>query len=703
MKKILLIILLLPISAFAQQLEKISIENIFKIPSTFTFDPAKNNEYIFSKRNAHLFFKNIDPDESTWYFWDHLNNILLNTDFTAETKFIPLNNSKAKYGFAWYVTNQSTGYFLYIYPDENAILINVEKDDDTIWTSGKIIVNNLRDDYNIVKIKRIKGIFLVFINGALQETVPAKLLYTNSFGYIVGYDANIKVEYLKLEGYHRKIMIAQTKFSNKQKENLGAAINTYADELHPTISADGKVLYFVRDNYKLNTGTREKQDIWYSYSTGDNQWTPARNIGPPINTDQSEGVFFVSPDNNTIYLTHQYDAFGDYLDEGIAVSHRTDKGWSIPENIQIDNYYNHNKYYNYCMSVDQQVLIMALERNDSRGDLDLYVSFRKPDGSYTEPINMGDDINTSQGDFSPFLAPDGITLYFASEGHPGYGSADIFVTKRLDNTWRHWSTPKNLGPNINTSDWDAYFTIDAKGEYAYLVSYNSQYGGADIYRMKIKEEDRPEPVVIVYGTVYDKETKKPISTNISYTDLNTNKTVATTLSSPKTGNYKIVLPYGSKYNIYAKLAGYYPMTDFIDLKSIKVKQYQEIRKDLYLVPIKKNQTVILKTIFFKQASAKLLPESYEELNRLAKFLKENPEVKIEISGHTNNLGDRVKLMQLSKDRAEAVKQYLVNKGINENRITTKGYGPDRPIASNDTPEGRKKNQRVEFKIIEIQQ
>ena len=254
-----------------------------------------------------------------------------------------------------------------------------------------------------------------------------------------------------------------------------------------------------------------------------------------------------------------------------------------------------------------------------------------------------------------------------------------------------------MGSNINTSGWDAYFALDAKGDYAYLVSSHNSIGNEDIYRVKIQEELQPDPVVLISGRVFDSKTKKPLSAKILYDDLSINKEVGIANSNGQTGEYKIVLPYGKKYGFFAKKTGYMALSDNIDLTN--VQQYQEITRDLYLIPIEVDEKIVLNNLFFQAGKSILLPSSYPELDRLKQVLDDNPDIKIEVVGHTNNIGDIQKLVQLSEQRAEAVKKYLVSKGVSPDRISTKGYGPNKPIASNNTKAGRTKNQRVEFKII----
>ncbi len=568
--------------------------------------------------------------------------------------------------------------------------------DDADWQ--KTTATKSKGKFNVLKVKKMGTHLYFYINDQLVDTKTAEDFTGDLFGYIIRGLNKIQVDYLKIYAYSPEINIVDNPITQK-KVNLGRSINTPYTEIAPVISPDGKTLYFVRDNYPGNMGDdKDNNDIWYSKNVK-GKWTKAKNIGAPLNNGGHNFVIYATPDNNTLIVNGLYSAFGGMAGNGISITHKNANGtWSIPKEIKIDNFYNDDDYQNFAFTPDLQVMVMAIMRSDDTyGESDLYVSFRKPDGSYTEPKNMGSVINTEDEEGTPFIASDGKTLYFYSKGHGGYGSADIFVSKRLDDSWTNWSEPKNMGPGVNTADWDAYFTLDAKGEYAYLVSSANSFGEEDIYRIKLKEETQPEPVVLIYGNVYDKNTGKPLSAKINYNDLVANTDVGAAISNPKTGEYKIILPCGKNYGFYAKKTGYMAISDNIDLSD--VKEYQEIKRDLYLVPIQKDEEIILNNIFFHRGKAELLPASYPELDRIVEQMKQNPKMRIEIQGHTNNIGDRQKLIDLSERRAKAVKQYLVDHGIDESRIETKGYGPDKPIADNSTAAGRQKNQRVSFIIL----
>jgi outer membrane protein OmpA-like peptidoglycan-associated protein len=272
----------------------------------------------------------------------------------------------------------------------------------------------------------------------------------------------------------------------------------------------------------------------------------------------------------------------------------------------------------------------------------------------------------------------------------------MFMTKRLDDTWEHWSEPQNLGPDFNTKDWDAYYTVPASGEYAYFVSNKDAIGGLDIFRAKLPPSLKPEPVVLVSGNVLDAKTNKPLAADIHYEILPGAVDAGIAHSNPRDGSYKIVLPAGKMYGFRAEVKGYIPVDENLDVK--KITEYKEIHRDLKLVPFEAGETVRLNNIFFDFNKSVLHVESNAVLDRLVNMLDQQSAIKLEIVGHTDNVGTPSFNKKLSESRAEAVKNYLISKGIAKTRIKSSGLGATKPVATNDSEEGRQQNRRVEFTI-----
>ncbi|MFD2784263.1 OmpA family protein [Hymenobacter rubripertinctus] len=485
--------------------------------------------------------------------------------------------------------------------------------------------------------------------------------------------------------------------------NLGPTVNSKYVDTHPVISPDGRTLFFARQESPQNTGgSRDVQDVWFSTlaNAEKKSWNPAKNIGSPINTpNDPNGVASVSANGQQLLVIGVYQPDGTIVPKGPSMTRRTATGWTKPEKVEIEDYYNDDaEHVDFFLATSGKVMLMAVQRKDGQGEQDLYVCFLKPDGkSWTRPRNLGTSINTKKPEFAPFLASDNKTLYFASEGHGGYGKSDVFYSKRLDDSWTNWTKPRNLGSTVNSPDFDAYYVVSAAGEDAYLVSDRKGIDGSkDIFRINLTPTFRPEVVTLVRGRVLDAASKKPVAATIRYENLLTGEEIGVAETSPIDGSYTIVLPSGTQYGYRAEAKDYLAESDNLDVTDRQ--KYSEVTQDLYLVPFAVGQTIKLNNIFFAQSKYYLRENSYPELLRLVKILKDYPQVEIKLEGHTDNQGDPLLNVKLSLDRVNEVKKYLVQKGIAGTRITTEGFGGSKPVASNDQEETRKLNRRVEFRI-----
>lgn len=482
---------------------------------------------------------------------------------------------------------------------------------------------------------------------------------------------------------------------------LGPNVNTKFTEVHPVISPDGRTLFFARQGHPQNVGgAKDPQDVWFStlLNAKAKTWSQAKNIGTPINTRWGNGVASVSADGNSAVLISIYNADGSVDPKGASLTRRKSTGWTQPEKINIQDFYNDDdENVDFFLSTSGKQMLMAVDRKDGKGQQDLYVSFRQADGSFSRPLNMGGSINTKAAEFAPFLAPDGKTLYFASEGHAGYGKSDIFYAKRLDDTWTNWSKPRNLGPSVNSPAADGYFTLSAAGDEAYLVSERGGTDGSrDIFRISLSTNNKPEVVALVRGRVLDAATKKPVAATVRYENLITGEEIGVVETNATDGTYTIVLPTGAHYGYRADAVGYLSEDQNLDVTDRS--KYTEETQDLYLIPFEVGQRIKLNNIFFAQSKYYLRENSYPELQRLVGILKNYPQVEIELQGHTDNQGDPALNLKLSLDRVNEVKKYLVQKGISGARIKAQGFGDTKPIAPNDQEETRKLNRRVEFVI-----
>lgn len=488
-------------------------------------------------------------------------------------------------------------------------------------------------------------------------------------------------------------------------ENLGININSDLAELRPTVSADGNTLFFICENHPVNTKYKSvpnSQDIWYSRRDENGNWEEARHLAYPLNTMQYNAVYWMSPDNNRILIRGAF-INGAFNGKGVSMCVLKSNGrWSEPNALFIKNYsrYDRGRQSGATMAHDGKTLLLYMTPEQGGENNDIFVCFLNPDGSWTEPKSLGKTINLPDYDeMTPYVASDGETLYFSSNRPGGLGSNDIYMTKRLDKTWTKWSEPVNLGSPINTDQWDAFFTLDAGGEYAYLTTSLNTYGESDIVRVKLLEREKPNPVVMVSGNVYNQKTKQPLSASLLYETLPDGVEVGNAVSSEIDGSFKIVLPYDKNYSIRATADKFFAVSENLNLDSLVKAGYKEIHKDLYLVPIEIGSVVRLNNVFFDFDKWDLRPESFVELDRVVKLLKENPAIEIEMSAHTDSRGSDEYNFKLSDNRARSVMEYIISKGISKSRIISQGYGETKPVVDNDTDENRQLNRRVEFKIL----
>jgi outer membrane protein OmpA-like peptidoglycan-associated protein len=487
-------------------------------------------------------------------------------------------------------------------------------------------------------------------------------------------------------------------------ENMGPDINTNLAELRPTVSADGNLLFFIVENDPMNTkysSIRNSQDIWYARRDSFGRWGPATHMTYPLNTYFYNAVYWISPDNNRILIRNAFIE-GDYVGNGVSMSYKMKNGkWSKPNALMIRNYqkYDRGTQNGATMAHDGKTMLLYMSDKKGSDNNDIYVSFLMPDSTWSEPKSLGKKINLpDNNEMTPYLASDGETLYFSSDRPGGLGDNDIWMSRRLDKTWTKWSDPVNLGEPINTPDWDAFFTLDAGGEYAYMTTSTSGYGESDIVRVKLLEIERPKPVLLVSGNVYNKKTKEPLSASLVYETLPDGTEAGNGISNPSDGSFKMVLPYDKNYSIRASADKFFAISENLNLDSLVKAGYKEIHRDLYLVPIEIGQVVRLNNVFFDFDKWDLRPESFVELDRVVKLMNDNPTLEIEMSAHTDSKGTDEYNITLSENRAKSVMNYILSKGIAENRITSHGYGETQPVATNETDEGRQLNRRVQFKI-----
>jgi outer membrane protein OmpA-like peptidoglycan-associated protein len=459
------------------------------------------------------------------------------------------------------------------------------------------------------------------------------------------------------------------------------------------------------------------QRIFVAGRGKDGEWELAVPLTLQSKAKQSTSIVTVLPDNNTLVVLGLFDDNRSDCVTGPGggakpagrcapywLAQRRGTGWDRPRRLDVD-FQTKAQRTTAALLPNLRAFLLDMQRDGGHGGRDLYVAMATGERQFDVPINLGANINTPANEAAPTLAADGQTLYFASDRAGGQGGYDLYVTRRLDETWQHWSPPRNLGPDINTPGHENSITLDASGKFAYLVASESSDNKSsknnsreDVWEFALPVDQRPEPVAFVYGTVRDAN-GKPVGAGIVYDRLRDGQLAGRANADLQRGDYQIALPIGEHYGFRANARGYIAVADHIDLRTAKTDaRYQ---RDLLLVPLEPGRTVKLNNLFFDVNAAELLPESKAELDRVVALMNENPRLRIRIEAHTDSVGSDAANRTLSAARAVAVSRYLGAAQVAANRVESRGIGEASPAETNDTEEGRALNRRVEFRVLSL--
>ncbi|MGZ4049056.1 MAG: OmpA family protein, partial [Bacteroidia bacterium] len=474
-------------------------------------------------------------------------------------------------------------------------------------------------------------------------------------------------------------------------ENLGDSINTTNLEYFPSLTIDGKKLVFTE---RINGN----EDFYESDLNDNGVFGKAYPLPGNINsTTFNEGAQNISQDGKWLIFT------GCNFPEGLGscdlyISYLTKTGWSEPENLGRNV---NSEFWESTPSLlpDKRDLYFSSNVPGGFGGKDIWVCHRDENGRWGEPLNLGPDVNTAGDESTPFIHADNETLYFNSNGHPGYSEKpDIFVTRKLPNG--KWSKPENLGYPVNTIDDEGSLVVASDGKTAYYSSDRSDTkGGLDIYTFQLREDIRPLKTLWVKGQVYDKKTKQGLPYSVELTDVNTRQLISK-LQTDEDGNYLVTLPVGKDYAFNVNRKGYLFYSENYNISATAPDS--TFHADIPLQPVEANASIILKNVFFDTKRTELKPESITELDNVVRLMNENPKIKILITGYTDNVGKPADNLALSKGRAVAVVNYLLAKGVNNERLSFKGLGETHPVADNKTEEGRALNRRTELSIVSVE-
>ncbi len=507
-------------------------------------------------------------------------------------------------------------------------------------------------------------------------------------------------------------------------DNAGSNINSNYDDYSPVINADGTKMFFTSRRPIGNRPRTDRNDHKYYENILkprklNDSWENPTEMGRRINSRSHDATAGLSHDGNTL-LIYRGRRGGD-----IFISEFDGESWSRAS--QISRAINSNcRVSSATLSPDGNTLYFVSDREGGYGEKDIWYSNRGERGRWSEPVNLGSTVNTEYKEKSVFMHPDGKTLYFSSQGHNSMGGFDIFKTQYIGG---RWTEPENLGYPINTPDDNLFFSITEDGETGfYSTRREDGYGGSDIYKITFLGPEKPmintperkllssvvmpaddiimadeveievTPMTIIRGTITDKETEEPLSATIELFDNEEDILLAQFSSDEETGEYAISLPGGKNYGISVQAEDYMFYSENIDVIESKVQR--EIINNIELQKVEIGEAIVLENIFFDTGASTLRAESYAELGVLYQMMVDNPNLKIKISGHTDDRGGWDLNKRLSEDRARAVVEFLIDRGIDPDRLEYEGYAYSKPIASNETEEGRQKNRRTEFEIIE---
>ena len=592
-----------------------------------------------------------------------------------------------------------------------------KKDAQFIYKLGMSYVNDGKDSSEVKGIKYLKkaleidptvdfmapvGLYLAYKSLGEFDTAVQWLNYTlDKFSLSTGQKDLLNKWKKQMLNNKEQLKAGQALKLTPEKvevNNIGSGINGVEADYFPSVTADESMLLFTSTR-EGSTGGKNKEgvfdeDLWYSMKTEDGKWSAPQNFGTPVNTKNNNGIASFTGDGQFVVCgrCNEQDGYGSCDIYGATLTGNT---WNTP--INLGSMINSKSWdAQVSISADGKTMVWSSNREGGYGDQDLWLSKKNEKGIWTPAKNLGGVINTDGNEYSPFLHPDGKTLYFSSNNHtPRIGGIDIYKSNLNDDGT--WSKPENLGYPINTEKNDLYFVQTPSGLKGYFASdREGGLGSYDIYEIVYPQEKKSSLITFV-GYVIDEVTGLPIEANIKVEDIDSNTVVGEYVSNSATGKFVVILTPGRNYSMTVSKDNFLFYSENFNVSDTAV--FQEIKKEVKMQKIEEGKKIVLNNIFFQTGKSELTESSALEIGKLYDLLVQNPSINVEISGHTDNVGGDAENMKLSFDRAKVVVEALVTKGIPATRLIAKGYGKTQPIAPNDTAENKQLNRRTEFKIL----
>lgn len=606
-------------------------------------------------------------------------------DYAISLDLIPLKAmGAASFGILFGGDESLNNYYSFEINTEGfARVVEIREGQERIlknWTKNRKI-KGVEEEHLITLQKKGKGAYF-FVN----EKELFRIDFPPVYGFFQGistYGA-FEISIASFEILHPLVIFPELggAWPGAIRLHLDTTINTpYKDETHPRFHPQKVQFYFTRDKNIHET------------HMSDSGWVAGMPVEGPFNNGRHNRISTFFGNGKKLLLGNDYGRDK----QSLAYTDWEEEKWGEIQKFPMPSIQPLNdKPIDWFVSDDGKTLLFSAELPGGYGKADIYICFREDD-RWTSPLNLGPSVNTFAEEYSPYLKDDQETLIFGTNGRAGYGKGDLYQSRRRSHNWQNWSFPENLGPGVNTSRWDRDFYPHPRELRTYFVaSQDSLEGDYDLFRIKVPIDLEAQPLMKVFGDVYLEGTDQRMESEVQAWRVGAGIQKEADAFA-KAGSYGMLLPLGEAYQLYALKLGYYPIIDTLDARAFTT--YREIRQDLYLKKLEPGVRVTLQQLFFVRGKAELLPESYPELTRLHQLMQTRPRMKIEIHGHTDNIGTPGQLKRLSEQRAARVRQYLINNRISPDRMTSKGFGPDRPIAPNENPITRALNRRVEFLII----